>query len=157
MTDMMPEAMFEDGEATKASKNYIPLVIIGAIVLVGVVWFTMMKSAQTAPAPIATPAAMIESASLLETLTINIDAGSYYFTPNEIRAKKGQKIIVVLNSKDMMHNFTVDEFNVVGPVTNAGQTSTVEFTPDKTGTFEFYCAVGDHRAKGQVGTLIVEE
>ena len=32
----------------------------------------------------------------------------------------------------------------------------VEFTVDKTGTFEYYCSVGQHRANGMVGNLIVE-
>jgi plastocyanin len=32
----------------------------------------------------------------------------------------------------------------------------VEFTPNIVGEFEYYCSVGDHRAKGMTGTIIVE-
>jgi len=32
----------------------------------------------------------------------------------------------------------------------------VEFTADTPGEFEYYCSVGQHRANGQVGKLIVE-
>jgi uncharacterized cupredoxin-like copper-binding protein len=32
----------------------------------------------------------------------------------------------------------------------------VQFVADKTGTFEFYCSVGNHRQMGMVGTLVVQ-
>ena len=36
-----------------------------------------------------------------------------------------------------------------------GEEQTITFVADKTGGFEFYCSVGNHRAMGMVGTLIV--
>lgn len=89
--------------------------------------------------------------------TINMEAGSFYYTPNEIRVKKGETVRIVMSSVDMMHDFKIDELDVSLPVTRAGETNTVEFTADTVGEFEFYCTVGQHRANGQVGTLIVEE
>jgi heme/copper-type cytochrome/quinol oxidase subunit 2 len=56
----------------------------------------------------------------------------------------------------MMHDFVIDELGVKIPVTQAGDTSVVEFVADTPGTYEYYCSVGEHRAQGQVGTLIVE-
>ncbi len=88
--------------------------------------------------------------------TINVEAGSFYYTPNEIRVKKGEKIKLVLNSVDMMHDFVIDELGVKIPVTKGGSSATVEFTADTAGTFEYYCSVGQHRASGQIGTIIVE-
>lgn len=41
-------------------------------------------------------------------------------------------------------------------VINGGETDTVEFTPDKAGSFEYYCSVGKHRAMGMKGTVTVE-
>jgi plastocyanin len=87
---------------------------------------------------------------------ITIEAGSFYFEPNVIRVKKGEKVKLVLNSVDMMHDFTVDELEIKAPVTKSGESSTVEFTATTAGTFEYYCSVGQHRTNGQVGTLIVE-
>ena len=92
-----------------------------------------------------------------ETNTVSITAGSFYFKPNEIRVKKGTKVKIILNSVDMLHDFNIDELQVRVPVTKSGNTSTAEFTANKAGSFEFYCSVGQHRAKGQVGKLIVEE
>lgn len=88
---------------------------------------------------------------------IEVEAGSFYYQPNVIRVKKGETIKLTLNSVDMMHDFNIDELDVSIPVTAGGQSATVEFTADTVGTFEFYCSVGEHRANGQVGTLIVEE
>ena len=83
--------------------------------------------------------------------TITLEAGSFYYKPNEIKVKKGEKVKIVMTSKDMMHDFNIDELGVKLAVTKSGETNSVEFTPDKTGTFEFYCSVGQHRKNGQVG------
>jgi heme/copper-type cytochrome/quinol oxidase subunit 2 len=91
-----------------------------------------------------------------EVTSIQVEGGSFYYKPNEIRVKAGQPVKIVLTSADMMHDFVIDELNVKLPITRAGQTNTVEFTPTKPGTYEFYCSVGNHRQQGQVGKLIVE-
>lgn len=88
--------------------------------------------------------------------TVTVEAGSFYYKPDVIRVKKGEKVKLVLNSVDIMHNFNVDELKIKVPVTKSGSTSTVEFTATTAGSFEYYCSVGQHRANGQVGTLIVE-
>ncbi|MGB4966493.1 MAG: cupredoxin domain-containing protein [Microgenomates group bacterium] len=88
--------------------------------------------------------------------TVTIEAGAFYYKPNVINAKVGDKIKVVMTSKDMMHDFMIDELGVKLPITKSGETNEVEFTATKAGTFEFYCSVGQHRKNGQVGTLIVE-
>lgn len=90
------------------------------------------------------------------TTVVTMDAGSFYYKPNLIKVKVGTKVKVVMTSRDMLHDFNIDELNVHGEKTKADATSTVEFTADKIGTFEFYCSVGQHRKMGQVGTLTVE-
>jgi heme/copper-type cytochrome/quinol oxidase subunit 2 len=87
---------------------------------------------------------------------IAVEGGSFYYKPNEIHVKAGQPVKITLTSKDMMHDFNIDELGVKIPVTKAGASNSVEFTPTKTGTFEFYCSVGNHRAQGQIGTIYVE-
>lgn len=87
---------------------------------------------------------------------IEVEAGSFYYEPNEIRVKQGDKVRIVMNSVSMMHDFVIDELGVKMPVVQNGDTGTVEFTVTEKGTFEYYCSVGQHRAQGQVGTLIVE-
>lgn len=88
--------------------------------------------------------------------TVNVEAGSFYYKPAEIRVKKGQKVKIVMKAVSLQHDFNIDELGVKMPITKNGETGTVEFTPEKAGTFEYYCSVGQHRAQGQVGKLIVE-
>ena len=86
-----------------------------------------------------------------------IAARNFSFTPAEISVKKGDKVRVVLNSIDGWHDFVLDEFNARTSQINTGESATVEFVADQTGTFEYYCSVGQHRAMGMVGKLIVSE
>lgn len=87
---------------------------------------------------------------------ISMEGGSFYYAPNEIRAKVGETIRVEMESVDMMHDFVIDELNVKSEVAPAGETAVVEFTVTEAGEYEFYCSVGKHRENGMVGTLIVE-
>jgi cytochrome c oxidase subunit 2 len=88
--------------------------------------------------------------------TIKVEAGSFYFSPSEIRVKKGDKVKIILTNKDGFHDWVVDEFNARTPQIKAGETVEIEFIADKTGTFEYYCSVGNNRQMGMKGNLIVE-
>lgn len=84
------------------------------------------------------------------------DALDMAFSVREIRAKRGETITVNFTSKDGIHNWTLDAFDVATRTVSTGQTDSVTFVADQAGTFEYYCAVGNHRDQGLVGTLIVE-
>ncbi|PIR96004.1 MAG: hypothetical protein COT92_03340 [Candidatus Doudnabacteria bacterium CG10_big_fil_rev_8_21_14_0_10_42_18] len=92
-----------------------------------------------------------------EVKTFTLEAGMFYFSPKEIRVRKGDRVKIVLNNVEGFHDFVIDEFNASTPQIQAPNTAEVEFVADKAGTFEFYCSVGNHRAMGMVGTFIVEE
>ncbi len=92
-----------------------------------------------------------------EVNIVKVEAGSYYYKPNVITVKKGEKVKIEMTAADMMHDFNIDELGVRIPITRAGSTTSVEFTADKVGEFEFYCSVSNHRRMGQVGKLIVTE
>jgi len=111
-------------------------------------------SAQSTPAQ--TDTASNQGNTTADVQTIQVEAGNYYFKPNEIRVKKGQRVKIVLATKGMGHDFVIDSLGVEVPVTQPGETNSVEFTATTPGTYEFYCSVGNHRQLGQVGTLIVE-
>lgn len=92
-----------------------------------------------------------------DVVTVDMEAGSFYYTPKEIRVKKGQTVRINLTAKDMMHDLNIDELSVKSAIVKAGESTVVEFTASEVGSFEYYCSVGQHRANGQVGTLIVTE
>lgn len=87
---------------------------------------------------------------------VNIEGGSFFFNPNEIRVKKGETVKIVFTNSGGTHNWVIGEFNAQTKIIPTGETVEVEFVADKKGEFEFYCSVGNHRALGMVGTLIVE-
>ncbi|MFA6190260.1 MAG: cupredoxin domain-containing protein [Candidatus Staskawiczbacteria bacterium] len=91
-------------------------------------------------------------------LTFNIVGGSFYFAPNEISVKQGDKVKIIFTNAGGTHNLMFVDFGGIGTKTiKTGESDTIEFTADKKGTFEFYCSVGNgyHRMKGQIGILIV--
>lgn len=141
-----------------------PMLVVGVIAIVAIVGGIALISGQKGssesltPTPEAMKAKPTNSVMGTETevKTIQIEAGSFYYNPKEIKVKKGEKVKIVMTSKDMMHDFNIDELGVKLPITKSGETSEVEFTADTIGTFEYYCSIGQHRQNGQVGTLIVE-
>lgn len=144
--------------------------VIAALIIIGIALVMMRSKSQSTQTDQITTQQTAEEATAVDpgtdseamaedstAQTFEIEAGSFYFKPNEIRVKKGDKVKIVMTSADMMHDFNIDELNVKLPITKSGETNTVEFTADTAGEFEFYCSVGQHRANGQVGTIIVEE
>ncbi len=87
---------------------------------------------------------------------IIVNGSNYKFTPDKITVKKGEKTRIVFKNTGGMHDFRVDELNIATAVIQTDKEDFVEFTPTKTGTYEFYCSVGNHRAMGMKGTIIVE-
>ena len=73
-----------------------------------------------------------------------------------LKVKQGDKVVVNFSSTSGFHDFVIDEFNVASKQIPANEISTVEFIADKTGTFSYYCSVGEHRANGMEGEIIVE-
>jgi cytochrome c oxidase subunit 2 len=101
----------------------------------------------------------VEGEAVMEdgVAVFTIDATNFAYSVSKITVQKGQKVRIKLTNSEGFHDWVVDEFNASTMRINAGEEAMVEFTPDKVGTFEFYCSVGQHRANGMVGTLVVEE
>jgi cytochrome c oxidase subunit 2 len=71
--------------------------------------------------------------------TITIRASRFAFEPNEITAKKGEPVQVIIQSEDVAHGLVVEDLGVRAEV-KKGQSATITFTPEATGTFEGKCA-----------------
>lgn len=93
-----------------------------------------------------------------DTKTFDLTGSNYEFSETEIHVKQGDTVTINLTSDEGLHDWMIDEFDAateqVRP--NDGVTS-VTFTADEVGEFEYYCSVGNHRELGMVGTLTVEE
>jgi cytochrome c oxidase subunit 2 len=84
-------------------------------------------------------------------------AKNYEFDPSVITVKKGEKVRLIITATDRDHGIKLDAFDV-NQVLKKGDPTTIEFTADKAGTFEFkcsvYCGLGHRKMKGK---LVVEE
>ena len=110
--------------------------------------------------------------------TVTLNAADFSFSPASIDVVAGQPVkIVVKNTGVQIHDFTIraiplteaahgsgsadDHAHTAGDsavhvAAQAGATSTIEFTPAESGTYEFECSVAGHKEAGMVGTLAVK-
>jgi plastocyanin len=95
-------------------------------------------------------------APVAQTREFNVTGKNFEFSLGEIKVKKGDTVRINFSSTDGFHDWTIDEFAASTEQVNTGGASTVVFTADRAGTFEYYCSVGSHRQLGMVGNLIVE-
>lgn len=91
-----------------------------------------------------------------QSSTVQVDGDNFTFSVTEIKAKQGDTLAVNFTNKEGFHDFVIDELGVNTGMVAAGSSKEVTIPTDKPGTYEFYCSVGDHRAKGMKGTLIIE-
>lgn len=95
------------------------------------------------------------------TVEASEEASGLKFSPATITVSQGDKVRIILKNigPQMPHDFVIDEFGVATPRINPGQTATVEFTADQSGTFFYYCSIetetGTHRAAGMEGEITV--
>jgi plastocyanin len=99
---------------------------------------------------------MMDDKSAMKEETFNVVGSNFKFNMTTITVKKGETVNIVFASQGGMHDWVVDEFNARTKVVSSGQTDTISFVAAKTGTFEYYCSVGNHRQMGMVGKLIVQ-
>lgn len=84
-----------------------------------------------------------------------VTGSSYLFDPATITVNKGDKVKITFKNSGGMHDWKIDELGIATKKIKTGEEEILEFTADKAGTFEYYCSVGEHRAKGMKGTLVV--
>ncbi len=111
-----------------------------------------------------TPEVTEETAEMAESVTaqvFNLTGENFKFLLDdqeapELRVKEGDTVRIKFTSTGGFHDWVVDEFDAATERVKTGGITFVEFVADKKGTFEYYCSVGEHRAKGMVGNLVVE-
>jgi plastocyanin len=169
----------EENSPKKNNTGLIAAIVAVVIVLLGAVFVIkgMMSSSGTAsqtedntatmqPETTSSPGegAMASSSATEDSSSSATQAGekdftvsgsSYKFEPATLTAFKGDKVKITFKNSGGNHDFVIDEYNVRTKIIPSGQEATVEFTADKTGTFDYYCSVANHRAMGMQGTLTV--
>jgi cytochrome c oxidase subunit 2 len=88
---------------------------------------------------------------------IPMTAKKYEFSPSSIHVKKGEHVKLLITAVDHDHGFKLPAFDIQQDV-KEGETTTIEFTADKAGTFRFACShVCGFGHRGMKAELVVEE
>lgn len=87
---------------------------------------------------------------------IRIAAKKFEFHPHKVTARLGQPIVLVLTTEDRLHGFKMPDLGIRADIV-PGQETRVPLTPDKIGSFAFFCDVfcGDGH-EDMDGVLVVE-
>ncbi len=88
--------------------------------------------------------------------SFTIHGQDYSFSPNQISVNKGDTVKITFIDDDGYHNLIIEGLNVKTQTIPSGKTDSVTFVASKTGSFNFYCSVGNHRAEGMTGVLVVK-
>jgi len=72
--------------------------------------------------------------------TFEIDAHQFAYSPSELRVNQGDTVTIQLVSTDVVHGLYVDGYDI-SVEADPGQTATLTFTADKSGSFRFRCNV----------------
>jgi cytochrome c oxidase subunit II len=75
-----------------------------------------------------------------EPRRIEVTAKRFSYTPSEITVKKGQPVLIVIQSEDVTHGLRFRELNLNAKI-EKGSPAQLSFTPDKTGDFVGHCSV----------------
>ncbi|MDB5266593.1 MAG: Blue (Type 1) copper protein [Parcubacteria group bacterium] len=111
----------------------------------------------TVPAPVSTSTSATPApVSAPTSKTFTVTGSNFAFAPSALSVNKGDKVTIIFKNSGGLHDFKIDEFAAATKRINGGESDTVTFTADRSGSFEFYCSVGTHRQMGMKGTLTVK-
>lgn len=153
--------------------NNNQIIIAGALVLLliigGAFYFKSAQNnvqpainqsvtSQATEVPSATEAsASSASSTFMENIKqFTVTGSNYNFEPAVLTVNKGDTVKIIFKNSGGMHNLVLDDFNIKTKTIQSGADDTITFTANKTGTFEYYCSVGNHRAMGMKGSLTVQ-
>ncbi len=86
-----------------------------------------------------------------EPVTIKVVAKKYEYNPSKITVKAGVPVVLELTSEDRVHGFSIPDLKLRTEI-KPNETTRLEFTPEKPGTYPFkcdvYCGSGHPNMKG---------
>ena len=146
------------------------LFIIIAVIILAITGYLLLQGSQRElptpssqvplPEPTPTPKKDSEESTMDEEAgeirEIVVEGDEFSFSPASITVAEGEKVRLTFNNIGKTpHNFIVDELGISTETIQGGSSDTIEFTAVKSGTFSFYCSVGNHRSLGMEGKLEV--
>ena len=87
---------------------------------------------------------------MAEALPITVTAAKFKFDPKSFEGHATHTFeMTFVNEDDTQHSFTIDEMEVDIEAAG-GEEVTEEFTPEETGSFEYYCKYHPDTMKGKL-------
>lgn len=128
----------------------LALLLISSLFLFGCVGYGSQPAPGAGPAP-------VENGGMMTVQEFSLTARQWEFQPSTITVKKDIPVKLTITSTDVAHGFALTDFNVNSRL-EPGQATVVQFTPDRAGTFNFFCSVVCGSGHGGMrGTLVVTE
>jgi plastocyanin len=107
------------------------------------------------PAQTATSTATSSPTVIPETKSFTVSGKNFSFTPATMQVNRGDRVRITFNNTSGTHDLVVEGYNARTKILQTGQSETIEFVANQSGSFEYYCSVGQHRSMGMKGTLTV--
>jgi uncharacterized cupredoxin-like copper-binding protein len=93
-----------------------------------------------------------------ESATLRLS--EFRFDPERLNATAGKPVtLMLINSGKIEHNWMLDHTASSVPihvVVAPGESTTVTFTPEASGSFRYSCTIPGHAPAGMAGTLLVK-
>ncbi|HLC32540.1 MAG TPA: cupredoxin domain-containing protein [Candidatus Nanoarchaeia archaeon] len=99
--------------------------------------------------PLLTPPPLpdLRESSLDNITEVRIDAQQFEFLPSRIDLTKGERVRLILTARDVNHTFVLPEFGIDEEL-EVGEDTRIDFWPNKTGFYLFYCDKPGHKMEG---------
>jgi cupredoxin-like protein len=89
--------------------------------------------------------------------TLEVVASRQGFQPRVVNVRRGQPVRLLLTTADVEHCFALDALRVEKRIV-PDKTTVLDLTPDRSGTFPFYCCLEtDAAADTENGRLVIIE
>ena len=154
------------------------LVVVSVLVVAALGGFLLFKNSGVAPTDLPNEENATEEGSTSEELAIPappsiptpppppapsasavrefvIDNDHFSYKPSSLSVNKGDTVKITFRNTGGTHDLKIDEFDAATRLLKAGEEQTITFVADESGSFQYYCSVGNHRAQGMWGTLTV--
>jgi heme/copper-type cytochrome/quinol oxidase subunit 2 len=116
-----------------------------------------VKAARAAARLVLGALAALGTGSVARAETVDLVASSGGFRPKVVNVRRGETVRFQLTSADKDHCFALEAFRVEKRI-RPGRPTVLDLTPERAGTFAFYCCLeSGEAAEREHGRLVVTE
>ena len=146
---------------TETKKKFNPVYVIGGLIVLGVAVALIVsgnrKKDQQGTEAVKNDIPNVQTSAVVSPVKeFTVNGSSFDFDPKTVTVNKGDTVKITFVDGDGTHDLVVEGYNVSTKRLSGGGSDTIQFIADKTGCFEYYCSVSNHRDLGMKGVLVVQ-